>query len=432
MNKKRIILFIAILIVVVCIGCIAYNVFVKRNMERNELKYDENETTYDVNVTLEVSFPDMIRSIAVHTEDQLFTNTLEKANKKFKEEDGDFLDFFVTTFNQEKVVLGMDNANLSTYFVANTGEGNETDDQIVRYIKTALDGIVDRSIKTLRTRMDYYGMREFNFQRLPGGRILVELKGVKEPLRAIHLLHFPGKLEIWEVYDDMVNDEYIQQRFYQADVQLEKGHMTAEEYAEDNDDEDAFSGAIMRRAVSGSDGLVIGYFKEADIEYVNRLLPDLQRVLGDKNVVFYWGITDKTKNNAMPLIPLKKSSDHIGPKLSSETIGGARVVRTARQDVDQNQRVIVTVSMEKQAADEWRRITRAAVEDKSKLTYIAIVLDDFIYSYPCIRGEIKNGNLEISGNFTIEEAKDLAIALNSGSLDVRLNVMKSEAVEHAK
>ena len=114
--------------------------------------------------------------------------------------------------------------------------------------------------------------------------------------------------------------------------------------------------------------------------------------------------------------------------MSSETINGARVVRTARQDVDQNNRVVVTMSMESEAADEWRKITKAAVENKTKTTFIAIVLDNFVYSYPRINSEIPNGNSEISGNFTIEEAKDLATVLNSGNLEARVNIVQSEVV----
>jgi len=287
----------------------------------------------------------------------------------------------------------------------------------------------------------------------------VELPGIKEPERVTDLLKSTAKLEFWEVYNDPVNGKSIQQRFYEADAQLAKEIKAKEEAAEqlaantkpaeedttvaensleaqlgaveeDDDDEevDTRLGAIMSKAVYGTDGLVIGYFKEADIKDIDAMLPDLQRILGDKSAVFYWGSAEKRFNNAMPIVPLKKNNDRIGPKLSSETIGGARVVRTARQDVDQNNRVVVTMSMEDQAADEWRKITRAAVDNKSKVTCIAIVLDNFVYSYPSIRSEIPNGNSEISGSFTIDEAKDLATVLNSGNLEAQVNIVQSEVV----
>ena len=428
-----------------------------------DCKYKEVNLGLDLkggmNVTLEISIPDVVQSLAVNTEDQLFTNTFEKANAKYTADGGDFIDIFVNTFNQEKAALGLENANLRTYFGERSGIKNATDDQIVNFIKTESSEIVDRTFKILRTRIDRFGVAQPNLQRLQGGRILVELPGIKEPERVTDLLKSTAKLEFWEVYNDPVNGKSIQQRFYEADAQLakeikakqeaaeqlaantkpaEQDTMTAENsleaqlgaVEEDDEDEevDTRLGAIMSKAVAGTDGLVIGYFKEADIKDIDAMLPDLQRILGDKSAVFYWGSAEKRFNNAMPLVPLKKNNDRIGPKLSSETIGGARVVRTARQDVDQNNRVVVTMSMEDQAADEWRKITRAAVDNKSKVTCIAIVLDNFVYSYPSIRSEIPNGNSEISGSFTIDEAKDLATVLNSGNLEAQVNIVQSEVV----
>ncbi len=431
-----------------------------------DCKYKEVNLGLDLkggmNVTLEISIPDVVQSLAVNTEDQLFTNTFEKANAKYTADGGDFIDIFVNTFNQEKTALGLENANLRTYFGERSGIKNASDEQIVNFIKTESSEIVDRTFKILRTRIDRFGVAQPNLQRLQGGRILVELPGIKEPERVTELLKSTAKLEFWEVYNDPVNGKSIQQRFYEADVQLAKELKAKEEAAEqlaantqqpaeqdtavaevnaleaqlgtveedeDEDEEvDTRMGAIMSKAVAGTDGLVIGYFKEADVKSIDAMLPELQNILGDKNVVFYWGKADKNFNNAMPLVPLKKNNDRIGPKLSSETIGGARVVRTARQDVDQNNRVVVTMSMEDQAADEWRKITRAAVDNKSKVTCIAIVLDNFVYSYPSIRGEIPNGNSEISGHFTIEEAKDLATVLNSGNLEAQVNIVQSEVV----
>lgn len=429
-----------------------------------DCKYKEVNLGLDLkggmNVTLEISIPDVVKSLAVNTEeDELFSNTFEKANTKYVADGGDFIDIFVTTFAQEKKALGLENANLRTYFGERSGIKNASDDQIIKFIKDESSEIVDRTFKILRTRIDRFGVAQPNLQRLQGGRIMVELPGVKEPERVTDLLKSTAKLEFWEVYNDPMNGKSIQQRFYEADVQLakelkakedakaqmeeeetpaedstitnaEENLMAAIDAEDEDEDEDVDSrlGAIMSKAVAGSDGLVIGYFKEADVKAIDAMLPELQRILGDKSAVFYWGSPEKRFNNAMPLVPLKKNNDRIGPKLSSETIGGARVVRSARQDVDQNNRVVVTMSMEDQASDEWRKITRAAVDNKSKVTCIAIVLDNFVYSYPSIRSEIPNGNSEISGNFSIDEAKDLATVLNSGNLEAQVNIVQSEVV----
>lgn len=427
-------------------------------------KYKELNLGLDLkggmNVTLEISMPDVVQSLATNKEDQLFKTSFEKAEKEYaKTTNGDFIDIFVKNFNAQKSALKMNNANLRTYFGERSGIKNASDQQIVTWMKKESTEIVDRTFKILRTRIDRFGVAQPNLQMLQGGRILVELPGVKEPERVTDLLKSTAKLEFWEVYGDIVGGRSIQQRFAAADVELaqqlknKKNNPTAaeaevavdsvatdsltaalpaveEDEDEDIEEVDEADGAILSKAVA-MDGFVIGYFKESDMPKIDQLLPELQRILNDKNVVFYWGAPEKERGNAYPLYPLKKKNDRIGPLLSSETIGGARVVRTARQDVDQNNRVVVNMSMEDQAADEWRKITREAAEKgaaNGRPTCVAIVLDEFVYSAPTVRAEIPNGNSEISGHFSIEEAKDLATVLNSGNLEARVNIVQSEVV----
>jgi SecD/SecF fusion protein len=433
-------------------------------------KYKELNLGLDLkggmNVTLEISMPDVVQSLATNKEDPLFRAAFDKAVKEYEATtNGDFVDIFVKSFNSTKAEMKMNNANLRTYFGERAGIKNATDAQIVSFIEKESSEIVDRTFKILRTRIDRFGVAQPNLQLLQGGRILVELPGIKEPERVTDLLKSTAKLEFWEVYNDAVGGMSIQQRFAAADVKLAQmlknkkeqpavdtaalaqntndslavdsatatvDSLTAalpeEEVSEDNAEETGV-GAILSKAVAVPGSFVIGYFKESDMPKINAMLPQLQKILGDKNVVFYWGSPEREYGNAYPLYPLKKKNDRIGPLLSSETIGGARVVRSARQDVDQNNRVVVNMSMEDQAADEWRRITKEAADNSAnKLTCIAIVLDEFVYSAPTVRSEIPNGNSEISGNFTIEEAKDLATVLNSGNLEARVNIVQSEVV----
>ena len=432
-----------------------------------QCKYKELNLGLDLkggmNVTLEISMPDAVKSLATNTDDQLFKNAFEKAQAEYaKTVNGDFIDIFVKNFNAEKKALNLNNANLRTYFGERSGMKNATDDQIITFVRKESNEIVDRTFKILRTRIDRFGVAQPNLQMLQGGRILVELPGVKEPERVTDLLKSTAKLEFWEVYHDMVGGKSIQQRFMDADAKLadqlknkkEEAPATAadtaldaalnadttlaaldatadEEEDEDMEEAEIGEGAILSHAITGGFN-VIAYFKEADMPKIDQMLPELERILGDPNVVFYWGSPEKFPNvgTAYPLYPLKKKNDRIGPLLSSETIGGNRVVRNARQDVDQNNRVVVTMSMEDQAADEWRKITReaAAKGTAENPTCIAIVLDQFVYSAPTVKNEIPNGNSEISGNFTIEEAKDLATVLNSGNLEAGVNIVQSEIV----
>ncbi len=425
-----------------------------------QCKYKELNLGLDLkggmNVTLEVSIPDAVKSLATNTGDQLFKNAFEKAQTEYANTvNGDFIDIFVKNFNAEKKALNLGNANLRTYFGDRSGIKNATDDQIISFIRKESSEIVDRTFKILRTRIDRFGVAQPNLQMLQGGRILVELPGVKEPERVTDLLKSTAKLEFWEVYNDVVGGKSIQQRFAEADAKLAQELQAKKEAApkdaadtaldaalaadttlaaantdvdeDEEEEEEIGEGAILSHAASAG-GIAIAYFKEADMPHIDQLLPELSRILGDPNVVFYWGSAEREMGNLYPLYPLKRKNERFGPLLSSETIGGNRVVRTARQDVDQNNRVVVTMSMEDQAADEWRKITREAANNSTKMTNIAIVLDQFVYSAPTVRSEIPNGNSEISGNFTIEEAKDLATVLNSGNLEAGVNIVQSEIV----
>ena len=400
-----------------------------------------------MSVTLEVAFPDVLKSLAENTEDPLFASAFEKANAELAQTGGDYIDIFVRNFNAEKIARDMPNAQLRTYFGERSGIKGATDAEIIKFLRTESSEIIDRTFRILRTRIDRFGVAQPNIQRLAGSRILVELPGVKEPERITELLKSTAKLEFWEVYNELVNGRSLIERFYEADQRLARdlknrrelearraaqNEATAEDtekvasVSEDDMLED-IDGAILALAAQGSDGVVIGFFKESDMKAVDQMLPELQRYMGDKNLVFMWGKPQR-KSNLFPLVPLRRNNDRIGPKLSSETIGGARVVRSARQDISHENQVVVTMAMESQAADEWRKITRAAVDNKSRPVYIAVVLDNFVYSHPVIRSEIPNGHSEISGTFTIEEAKDLATVLNSGNLEARVIIVQSEVV----
>ncbi|HPE40078.1 MAG TPA: protein translocase subunit SecDF [Bacteroidales bacterium] len=419
-----------------------------------QTKYKELNLGLDLkggmNVTLEISYPDVIKGLADNTEDSLFIRSFNRANDEYVKTGADYVDLFVKAFNTEKKALNMDNALLRTYFGERLGVKAVSDNEIISLLKKESDEVIDRTYRILRTRIDRFGVAQPNIQRLQGSRILVELPGIKEPERVTDLLKSTAKLEFWEVYNDVVNGRSIQQRFAVADQQLAE-ELKVKKNLEAKMDTTLVAldttsiidttsiapapkaentiGAIIAKAIENAqDGVAIGYFKEAHMKEIDNLLPSILRLMGDRSLVFMWGKPEPRFQNAYPLIPLKKNNDRFGPKLSSETIGGARVVRNARQDVNQNNQTVVTMSMESAATEEWRKVTKGAVDNKNKITYIAIVLDNFIYSYPSVRSEIPNGQSEISGNFTIEEAKDLATVLNSGNLEARVNIVQSEVV----
>ena len=430
-----------------------------------ECKYKEVNLGLDLrggmNVTLEISYPDVLKSLASHTEnDPLFTAAFDATNVAYEKEKGDYVDLFVKNFNAQKEALSMPNALLSTYFGDRLSMKSATDAEIISQLKVETDEVIDRTFKILRTRIDRFGVAQPNIQRLQGSRILVELPGVKEPERVEELLQNTAKLEFWEVYTDVKNGQLIQQRFKAADAQVATGLQAKEQVAQVvADSTTTDSTAVDSAAVTPETNEVaekvekttsilslammnpeehigdpvIAYFKESNVKEVEQLLPAVERALGDKEVTFMWGEPVRDPQGALdgayPLIPLKYKK--FGAALSSEVIGGKRVVKSARQDIDEQNRAVVSMSMESDAAKEWRRITKDAAESlkaTKRYTYIAIVLDGIVYSYPRVENEIPNGQSQISGNFTIDEAKDLATVLSSGNLEARINIVQSEVV----
>lgn len=390
-----------------------------------ECKYRELNLGLDLkggmNVTLEISTPDVLSSLA-SIKDSLFNASFSAAIKTYDNgrNGNDFVDIFASEFNKTKAARGLNNATLANYFGDKMDTKNASDDKVVEFIKSNRDEILDQTFLILRTRIDKFGVAQPNLEKVQGGRILVELPGVKEKERVEDLLKSTAQLEFWEVYKDINNGATIGYLFDQALEVAAKDAETAKD-----------SAAIMsiRNKVKGGDGLAIGFFSEADTNLVGTYLPRIAEKIGVEDVVYYWGIAEKNYDNAFPLVPLKKVSDW-GPCLSSKTIKDARIVRSARQNVDEHNRVIVEMAMESDAAKEWQRITKNAIDNRSTQgnTNIAIVLDQTVYSYPTIQSEIANGRSQISGNFTIDEAKDLATVLNSGNLEVGVNIVASEVV----
>ena len=390
-----------------------------------ECKYRELNLGLDLkggmNVTLEISTPDVLSSLA-SIKDSLFNESFAAAVKEYDNgrNGNDFVDIFASNFNKTKAARGLNNATLANYFGDKMDTKNASDDKVIEFIKKNRDEILDQTFLILRTRIDKFGVAQPNLEKVQGGRILVELPGVKEKERVEDLLKSTAQLEFWEVYKDINNGATIGYLFDQAIEAAAKDAETAKD-----------SAAIMsiRSKVKGSDGLVLGFFAEADTGLVGTYLPRIAEKMGVEDVVYYWGVAERNYDNTYPLVPLKKVSEW-GPCLSSKTINGARIVRNARQNVDEHNRVIVEMAMESDAAKEWQRITKNAIDNRSTKgnTNIAIVLDETVYSYPTIQSEIANGRSQISGNFTIDEAKDLATVLNSGNLEVGVNIVASEVV----
>ncbi len=364
-----------------------------------------------MSVTLAVSSPQLVQQLCgeSYAEDPLFTESFNAAVKEYNHgaNGTDFLDIY------EKHAKAK-NVKLATFFGENLGMPNADNASIIANLKQKRAETMDDTYEILRTRIDRYGVAQPNIQTDAAGRIIVELPGVKDKKRVEDLLKSTAQLEFWQV---VPTTNGFPATFKNAVVEL------AQE-AESNGDADAQKELLDIAQHCGIDPYAVAQFPLGDTAKMGKHLPAIIKKLGPSyDYVYYWGKADK-KDKMCPLVPLQKYSKECGPVLCNKTISkGARIIRNAEQNVDEYQRVIVNMTMEEEAADQWQRITK-----QYKGECIAIVLDQLVYSYPRINDEIANGRSQISGNFDVQEAKELAIVLNSGGLDVALDIISSDLV----
>lgn len=362
-----------------------------------------------MSVTLAVSSPQLVQQLCGETyvEDPLFTETFNTAVKKYNHgaNGSDFLDIYAKEAS---------NIKLATFFGENLGKPNADNAEIIATLKQKRAETMDDTYEILRTRIDRYGVAQPNIQTDAAGRIIVELPGVKDKKRVEDLLKSTAQLEFWQVVSSNNGFPTV---FKNAVIEL------AQE-AEAEKDEVAKKELTEIAQHCALDPYAVAQFSLGDTAKMGKYLPAIQKKLGASyDYVYYWGKADK-KDKMCPLVPLQKYSKDCGPVLCNKTISkGARIIRNAEQNVDEYQRVIVNMTMEEEAADQWQRITK-----QYKGECIAIVLDQLVYSYPRINDEIANGRSQISGNFDVQEAKELAIVLNSGGLDVSLDIISSDLV----
>lgn len=363
-----------------------------------------------MSVTLAVSSPQLVQQLCSETyvADDLFLKSFNAAVKKYNHgaNGTDFLDIYAKEASSVK---------LATFFGENLGKPNASNEEIITSLKEKRAETMDDTYEILRTRIDRYGVAQPNIQTDAAGRIIVELPGVKDKKRIEDLLKSTAQLEFWKVVS---SKEHFPATFAEAVDALIKE-------ANDNQDKETVKELTEVKKHCGGDPRAVAYFPLGDTAKMGKYLPAIKKQIGERanNVVFYWGKADK-KSKLSPLVPLEKKESDLGPVLCNKTLDkGARIIRNAEQNVDEYQRVIVNMTMEEDAANQWQRITK-----QEKGECIAIVLDELVYSYPVINDEIANGRSQISGNFDVQEAKELAIVLNSGGLDVSLDIISSDLV----
>lgn len=417
-----------------------------------------------MNVQLEVSVADVLRALSDYNTNENFNLALQNSRRRQASSGDNFLKIFQDEF--EKLDPNARLAGIfSTYSLKDKISSTATNAQVIEVLQNEVNSAIDNSFNVLRNRIDRFGVVQPNIQKLGvEGRILVELPGVKEPERVRKLLQGSANLEFWETYkyaeiapmleqaNAVIRDmnkvaeeaaspvEETQVTTVVEEVVEETGPDStagpvdslaalAETIVAENQDSKMDDAALRREYPLFSvlqpmqnNGPVVGVALASDTAEVNRMLAIKQVAeLFPRELRLKWTIKpidENAKQLAFQLVAIKVTNRDGRAPLEGD------VITDARDDFGQySASSTVSMKMNAEGSKTWARLTKENVGRE-----IAIVLDDYVYSFPTVNGEISGGRSEISGHFTPEEAKDLANVLNSGKMPAPARIIQEDIV----
>lgn len=396
-----------------------------------------------INVILQVSVKDILKGLANNTTDPVFNKALEDATELQKNSQENYIDDFFTAFDKIKGDTKLASPDIFyTRELDGEIDGGMPDDDVKAIIKTKIDESIVSAFEVLRKRIDEFGVTSPNIQRLGNsGRILVELPGVKDVERATSLLQSTAQLEFWDAYKGEQFFGFLDQaNTVLKDIVKTNANVAVESQDEENAQSDQIDDLLgdaetdstavaqnnplgnLIRGIGYQGGPVIAKFEIADketvLDYLNKpevraLLPAEQRY-----AKFVFGKPEKN-SELVDLYAL------IGNRENTPQLSGA-VVTDARNQFGATGNSEVSMQMNAKGAKIWEEMTGKAYAQGSQ---IAIVLDNVVYSAPGVTtGPIAGGSSSISGNFSLNEAIDLANVLRAGKLPASADIIQSEVV----
>ena len=411
-----------------------------------------------MNVILEISVPDVLENLADHKTDAGFTNAMKEARAQEEANGGDFVSLFINAYHKSAP-----GHKLAEVFATQQLQGKvspqSSDAEVEKAIRASVQDAIDNSFNVVRTRIDKFGVVQPNIQKLEGqqGRIMVEMPGISQPERMRKMLQGSANLEFWETY----NSEEIAPYLQQLDTRLANGDHEVE--AKDSVAADSSKKEVAKaEPAKAAPKLNLKKGDEAKSKInpeeqsaaaikAHPLLARLQLVPGQGlSTVGYASVRDTAAINklihsalAKQVLPsdLKllwsaKPADHLNVKniyelhaLKVTTSTGRAplegdVITDAKDEFEPTTGApCVSMKMNTEGARRWAQMTKANVGKA-----IAIVLDGVVYSAPRVNGEIAGGSSQITGNFTIEDTKDLANTLKSGRMPAPARIVQEEVV----
>ncbi len=391
-----------------------------------------------INVILQVSVKDILKGLAENSRNPLFNQSLVKADELQKASDDTYVESFFLAFDELKGDENLSNPDIfGNRTLSDDINFNMSDDEVQPIIRRKIDASIVSAFEVLRKRIDKFGVTQPNIQRLGNsGRILVELPGARDVERVKNLLQSTAQLEFWETTSNQQYGAFLGQanELLKSVVEVENQTTTATETSEIDD--------LLSDVAAAQDSIttvvnpIYDYVKGAgyaggpvliqvDVKdqptvetYLNR--SDVRALLPAdlRYTKFLWGIPDPQTNLVdLYVINANRSNE---PPLSGS------VIVDASQTYDQLGAPAVSMQMNGKGARIWEEMTGKAYTDNSN---IAIVLDDVVYSAPGVsKGAISGGRSEISGQFSLNEAIDLANVLRAGKLPAAAEIIQSEIV----
>ena len=489
MQNKGIVKFIAIVLILVCCFYLSFT-FVTRHYESKAAAMGEeagqeyldsimNEKVYcgiysfkqcrelemglgldlkgGMNVILEVSVPDVIDVLADHKTDAAYKKSMDEAKKEEETSQDDFISLFIKYWKQNS-----NGRPLAAVFATQQMKGKvstqSSDSEVENALRAEVQSAVDNSFNVVRNRIDKFGVVQPNIQKLEGqsGRIMVEMPGVKEPERVRKLLQGSANLEFWETYNTQeivpllaqLNQKYAA---VASGAVEEVADSTVAEAAADTTaaaaattdltaklakkdakaDDKAVAEAKKQnplfsvfQPVQGQGLAIVGYANARDTAAVDKVIySEVAATVLPAECKLRWGAKpedfggENTRGDIFALYALKVTEPNGRAPLEGD------VITSSKDDFDQMGHPSVSMQMNSDGARRWSQITKQNIGRG-----VAIVLDDAVYSAPRILTQIDGGNSQITGNFTIEDTKDLANTLNSGKMPAPTRIVQEEVV----
>ncbi|MBO4822855.1 MAG: protein translocase subunit SecDF [Prevotella sp.] len=414
-----------------------------------------------MNVILEVSVPDLVDNLAGYKKDAAFTKTMKAAKEEEEVTQEDFITLFIKHYR-----ANAPGHNLAEVFATQQlpdVKTNSSDAEVEKVLRQKVSETVADAKNVITNRIDQFGVVQPNIQMLEGqeGRIMVEMPGVNDPERMRKLLQGSANLEFWETYPSAQVTPYLQQldsrllsgegtdsadvkkdvaeadtatikkEVAKADTATIKKEVAKNDSSKAgaskadaaNADREAFKKAHPLLGVltdlRADQYCVVGYANVVDTAAVNKLIhTELAKSILPSDVKLLWGAKPAVGKRIFELYCLRKTG--IGDRAPLE----GDVIESAKDDYDHfTGKPVVTMQMNQIGAQEWAALTKKNIGKP-----VAIVLDDLVYSAPNVNQEITGGNSQISGNFTVQDTKDLSNTLKSGRMKAPVRIVQEEVV----